>query len=90
MNYPKLLSCMPQKDFSLVLKYDNGEMRVYNFSENFSHPFYAPLKNYELFKNVTVSNGGLEWATGQDFCPFTLYEKSTPQKTEQFAQPRKF
>lgn len=85
MNYPKLLSCAAKKDFALVLEYDNGETRVYDFSENFSHPFYAPLKNYELFKNVSVSNGELAWATGQDFCPFTLYEKSTLQKAERFA-----
>ena len=22
----------------------------------------------------------LEWASGQDFCPFTLYEKSLPEE----------
>lgn len=51
-------------------------MKKYSFAHNFAHPFYAPLKKYCLFSQVSVVNGELEWKTGQDFCPFTLYENS--------------
>ena len=76
MNYPKLLSVQPEKDFFLILTYDNGEIKKYDFSQNFSHPFYAPLSNFATFQQVSVVDGDLEWATGQDFCPFTLYDNS--------------
>ena len=76
MKYPKLVSAVSQSNFILVLFYDNGEKRFYDFSVNFSHPFYSPLRDKNLFEKFSVVGGNIEWATGQDFCPFTLYENS--------------
>jgi len=42
------------------------------------HAFYQPLSDTELFKRVLVKDGEIEWITGQDFCPRTLYENSLP------------
>ena len=78
MIYPKLLSVQTDNTFHLYLKYSNGENKVYDFSPNFSHPYYESLQNPLIFSQVTVIDGDLEWITGQDFCPFTLYEKSIP------------
>lgn len=76
MKYPRLISVNTDEDYFLYLKYDNGESKKYDFAQNLTHPFYEPLKNYRLFSQVSVVNGELEWKTGQDFCPFTLYENS--------------
>jgi len=76
MKYPKLISVSTDKNFFLFLKYDNGENKKYDFSPNFAHPFYKPLENQQLFSQVSVIDGELEWKTGQDFCPFILYENS--------------
>ncbi|MDD3361202.1 MAG: DUF2442 domain-containing protein [Hespellia sp.] len=76
--YPKLEEVSTEKDYRLHLKYNNGEERIYDFSPNFEHPFYMPLKDERLFSNLKVENGGLYWATGQDFCPHTLYDLSEP------------
>jgi len=76
MEYPMLLAVEPSEDYKLFLEYSNNEKRVYDFREHLKHPFYEKLKNKELFKKVKVLNGELEWATGQDFCPNTLYEYS--------------
>lgn len=35
-------------------------------------------KNAEFVRFSVLANL-LEWASGQDFCPFTLYEKSLPE-----------
>jgi hypothetical protein len=35
------------------------------------------LSNPALFGNVQVVDGEITWPTGQDFCPHTLYEKSS-------------
>ena len=76
MKYPKLISVSTDKNFFLFLKYDNGENKKYDFFLNFAHQFYKPLENQQLFSQVSVIDGELEWKTGQDFCPFTLYENS--------------
>ena len=76
MEYPKLEKVTPLDDYKLLLEFSNKERRVYDFKPNLSHKFYSELSNKELFKQVKVSDGEIEWATGQDFCPHTLYEKS--------------
>ena len=77
--YPILINAMALSDYILELEYDNHEKRVYDFKPNLSHSFFNELENPILFNNFTIKNGELEWATGQDFCPHTLYEKSISQ-----------
>jgi hypothetical protein len=76
--YPKLTAVTPFDDYRLVLVYDSGEKRVYDFKPNLSHKYYGQLADTRLFKSVSVVDGEIEWATGQDFCPHTLYENSVP------------
>jgi hypothetical protein len=74
--YPKLTAVTPLDDYRLMLTYDNGERRVYDFEPNLNHKYYKPLADARLFERVSVADGEIEWATGQDFCPHTLYENS--------------
>ena len=78
MIYPKLCSAFPLENHRLLLEYANGEKRVYDFTPNLMHKFYKPLQDAALFARVSVNDGEIEWAAGQDFCPHTLYEKSIP------------
>ena len=78
MKHPKLTEARASDPYRLVLQFSNGEKKVFDFTPNLAHPFYKDLKNPLLFKNVTVHDGEIEWATGQDFCPHTLYEKGVP------------
>ncbi len=66
----------PLDDFKLILTFDKNEKRLYDFSPNLNHKYYSNLKQLSLFKSVSVNDGEIEWATGQDFCPNTLYEES--------------
>ncbi len=77
VKYPKLVKVVPTDDFTLLLDFSSNEKRIFDFKPHLAHSFYKILDNITLFKNVTVNDGQLEWATGQDFCPHTLYEKST-------------
>lgn len=74
--YPKLKEAKALENYNLLLSFSNGEKRLFDFSPNLNHPYYKSLNNPSLFKNMTVVDGEIEWATGQDFCPHTLYEKS--------------
>jgi len=76
--YPKIISVTPLENFRLLLVFANGEKRIYDFNPNLAHPFFRALSNEELFKRVTAVDGELEWVTGQDFCPHTLYNDSKP------------
>lgn len=77
MSYPKLTAVMPRDDHTLLLFYANNERRVYDFTPNHTQKFYKQLADIRLFKDVQVIDGEIEWGTGQDFCPHTLYENST-------------
>jgi len=75
-SYPVLVGVTPLENYRLLLAYANQEKRVYDFTPNLDHPFFKPLANVELFKKVQANDGELEWVTGQDFCPHTLYSDS--------------
>jgi hypothetical protein len=78
MIYPTLKAAIPQNDYSLILLFGDDEKRIYDFKPNLTHNFYKVLNDITLFKRVSVRDGEIEWATGQDFCPHTLYEQSIP------------
>jgi len=80
--YPVLTAVSPLEDYHLMRTFGENERRVYNFKPNLSHKFYSPLTDPQLFKSVSVVDGEIEWVTGQDFCPHTLYEQSIPTGTE--------
>ena len=73
-NYPKLKEVSVLNDYNLLLLFSNGEKKVYDFAPNLSHPYFNALSNKFLFRNITVNDGEIEWASGQDFCPHTLYD----------------
>ena len=74
--YPSLKSAYAKENFEIELLYENGEKRVYDFKNNLAHPFYRDLNDLDLFSRLQVVQGELIWDSGQDFCPYTLYEKS--------------
>ena len=76
--YPVLTAVIPLDDYRLALTFGENERRLYDFKPNLSHKFYRALADIKLFKNVSVVDGEIEWVTGQDFCPHTLYERSVP------------
>lgn len=80
-SYPNLEKVVPLDDYFLELIYDNGERRIYDFKPNFEHKFYKDLQSPILFKAVEILDGLIEWPTGQDFCPHTLYDKSIKKES---------
>jgi len=75
-NYPRLIEATALDNYSLLLFFSNGEKKVFDFTPNLDHPFYKGLRDNSLFRKLTVNDGEIEWTTGQDFCPHTLYDKS--------------
>ena len=76
--YPVITAVKPLDDYRLALTFGNSEKRIYDFKPNLSHKYYQILSDINLFNRVSVNNGEVEWTTGQDFCPHTLYIQSIP------------
>ena len=76
--YPTLRAVTPLDNYYLELDFGEKEKRLYDFSPNLTHKFYKALADIRLFRAVSVNDGEIEWVTGQDFCPHTLYEYSKP------------
>lgn len=70
---PNIKDVKVLEDYKLLLIYENEEKRVYDMKPNFKYEIYEKLKDYELFKKVHVSDETIEWETGEDVSPETLY-----------------
>jgi len=66
-------------NFRLLLTFENGEKRQFDFSPYLSRKPFAPLQEPEVFRQVAVKYGTVTWLGGAiDFDPETLYEGSIP------------
>lgn len=65
--------------YTVALKFDNGEERLFDFSPVISqYPAFKPLQDLSFFKTYTLTDT-MEWADGEiDIAPEYLYEHGTP------------
>ncbi len=80
---PELKVCgiKPLDDFKLWLRFNNAEVRVFDFKPVLDRPAYTPLKNEATFKSVYIDYGVPCWNDGAiDISPEFLYEQSEAVK----------
>ena len=67
----------PGDNFTLLLTFENGEKRRFDFMPYLSRKPFVPLREPALFRQATIKHGTVTWLGGSiDFDPETLYEKS--------------
>ena len=78
MLYPKILNVEPLNDYKLKLRYETGEIKLFDVLPYISGKWYEELHNNDYLKSVhLISNGqGIEWGNGQDIAPHELYDLS--------------
>lgn len=86
MTRPKLYQVLPREDFSVILFYDNGEIRLYDCSwvQSATGVFQKIQDRNSFLKLCTVMNGTLAWDISEirdpytciDICPDTVYQES--------------
>ena len=64
--------------YKIQLWFNNGEVRVADFSNSTDGPIFEPLKDIQYFKKFTIPYNTLEWSNGADFAPEYLYAISAP------------
>ena len=73
---PRVKSVIPKENFTLELKFENGELKQFDMKTYLERGIFRELKNPKLFKTATICDGTVKWAHDQDLCPDTLYLKS--------------
>lgn len=64
------------ENYLLLLKFENGEERIFDVKPYLNIGKFKELKNQDLFKRVKVSFDTIEWPNQLDLDPELLYKKS--------------
>ncbi|MCL2698656.1 MAG: DUF2442 domain-containing protein [Oscillospiraceae bacterium] len=63
-------------DYKLLLKFSNGEDKIYNANELIKSGVFTKLQDISLFKQAHVDYGTVVWNEILDISPEYLYENS--------------
>lgn len=73
MNLPKLIQIIPKDNYHLELFYENGEHKLFDFSQYLKYNIYKILIDINNFKNVQISLNTATWLGNIDIAPDRLY-----------------
>lgn len=69
----------PLEDFRLWVRFNNSEVRIFDFKPLLSSPAFAPLAVPDTFKSVYIDYGVAMWNDGDiDIAPEELYNNGLP------------
>lgn len=75
---PKAVEVHPMDDYKLLVKFNNGETKIYDVKPLIKGDWFGQLRNPAFFNTVHIAGLSVEWAGGQDICPDDLYYSSVP------------
>jgi hypothetical protein len=83
---PRIKSVKPNDNYTLTLTFLNDEVRIFDMTPYLKIGIFKELIDKAKFNAVRVMLGSIQWQTGQDLCPDTLYLESSlvvePVETE--------
>jgi len=76
--YPKIKEIKVSNDYVLIVDFDNGAQKKYDFKKNFVNPVFEKLKDETLFNQVKVDTGGygISWNDDLDLSEYELWQNS--------------
>lgn len=74
--YISVESVKPLDGYKLLIKFANGEERIFDVSPFLDIGRFTELRNLSLFNSVVVKFDSIEWVNHLDIDPEVLYEKS--------------
>jgi len=63
-------------NYRLLLKFENGEQRIFDVSPYLEMGKFSELKTIGLFKEVNTSFDSIQWPNELDFDPDFLHKES--------------
>lgn len=76
MKYPNVIKAEPQKDYSVIITFETGEIKRFNVKPYISGNWFGQLIDIDVSNTVRPCGNTIEWADGQDIAPHELYELS--------------
>lgn len=70
---PKAIDVKVLENYELLVKFENGEKKIFDVKPYFGHKIFDELKNEKMFETVKVAGLSIEWDNGADICPDELY-----------------
>jgi len=80
--YLAVTDVKPQKEYILLLTFENEEKRLFDMKPYLNHGVFKELKNINIFNTVKVNFDTIEWINEADFDPEALYLNSTELKQD--------
>ena len=77
--YPKITDVKPLDGYNLLVTFNNGIIKNYDFKKLLSQPVFLALNNVFLFKSVKVDSGGygIFWNDELDLAESELWINGT-------------
>ncbi len=75
--YPGVTAVEATADHRLVLRFDNGERRVFDVKPLLATGRFRELADLRVFSKVGVAFDTIQWENGLDLDPEYLYARST-------------
>jgi Protein of unknown function (DUF2442) len=75
MKHPKIISARAIDNNTLKIEFDNSIKKTYDIRRVIDREMFMPLKNYSLFQNVQIDNGGYAvfWNEDIDISEYELW-----------------
>ena len=88
---PRIKDVKPNDDYTLILTFTNDEVKIFDLKPYLDIGIFKELREKSKFNSVRPFLGSIQWQTGQDLCPDTLYLESkivveVEDNTESIAQ----
>ncbi|AOQ23282.1 hypothetical protein MTAT_18120 [Moorella thermoacetica] len=76
MFYPRIKDVKPLKDYTLIVAFDNGQIKKYDMRPLIAMPPFDILKDPLLFSMARVEAGGygISWSDDLDLSEYELWE----------------
>lgn len=71
-----VIAVKPQEGFKLELKFNTGEIKLFDATPYLEKGVFKKLKDEALFKQAYVAFDTVCWPDNLDISPETLYDKS--------------
>jgi len=82
VTYRGILSVEATDDHKLILRFDNGEERIFDVSPLLTVGRFRELARLEVFRKVRVAYDAVEWENGLDLDPEYVYDRSQAANAE--------
>ncbi|MBR3614193.1 MAG: DUF2442 domain-containing protein [Clostridia bacterium] len=73
---PKAINVIAKEDYTLLVEFDNGEIKVFDVKPYLSYKAFEELKDIKKFNSVKITGLSVGWNNGADICPDELYNNS--------------